>query len=220
MYNNKYGVSLRPNCFKSSPRSPAPQLSAQIFNCPAYSAVRWCSCHNLGILGRGPLGPFCGWGTLAGPCGCRSWARVPAASYAPVGPFSRPVVARPAGAVCPCWRVARVTPGVHESMDMVRCIGGQPIAATLLVASKISLRLLRWPPTEHQCVLIYSCVFTHVCCWLFSVGKKVTTTTNMPTDPSYDVNGLLGRVLTDEIKISMQKMYFWATWYLCCDIKP
>ena len=49
--------------------------------------------------------------------------------------------------------------------------------ATLLVASKISLRLLWWPPTEHQCVLIYRCVFTHVCCWLFSVGNKVTTTT-------------------------------------------
>ena len=42
---------------------------------PACSAVRWCSGHNLGILGRGPLGPFCGWGTLAGPCGCRSWLR-------------------------------------------------------------------------------------------------------------------------------------------------
>ena len=68
-------------------------------------------------------------------------------------------------------------PGVHESMDLVRCIGGQPIAATLLVASKISLRLLWWPPTEHQCVLIYRCVFTHVCCWLFSEGNKMTTTT-------------------------------------------
>ena len=69
-------------------------------------------------------------------------------------------------------------PGVHESMYLVRCTGGQPVAATLLVASKISLRLLWWPPTEHQCVLIYRCVFTHVCCWLFSVGNKVTTTTN------------------------------------------
>ena len=75
MYKTKYEVSLKPSCFKSSPRSPAPQLSAQIFNCPACSAVRWCSGHNLGILGRGPLGPFCRWGTLAGPCGCRSWLR-------------------------------------------------------------------------------------------------------------------------------------------------
>ena len=77
MYKTKYEVSLRPNtdCFKSSPRSPAPQLSAQIFNCPACLAVRWCSGHNLGILGRSPLGPFYGWGTLAGPCGCRSWVR-------------------------------------------------------------------------------------------------------------------------------------------------
>ena len=57
--------------------------------------------------------------------------------------------------------------GVHESMDLVHYVDGQPIAATLLVASKISLRLLWWPPTEHQCVLIYICVFTHVCCWLF-----------------------------------------------------
>ena len=77
----------------------------------------------------------------------------------------------PAGGLCGSL------PGVHESMDLVRCIGKQPIAATLLVASKISLRLLWWPPTEHQCVLIYRCVFTHVCCWLFSVGNKVTTTT-------------------------------------------
>ena len=45
-----------------------------------------------------------------------------------------------------------------------------------MVASKMSLRLLWWPPTEHQCLLIYRCVFTHVCCWLFSVGNKVTTT--------------------------------------------
>ena len=54
MYKTKYEVSLRPNtdCFKSSPRSPAPQLSAQIFNCPT---VRWCSGHSLGILG-GPTG--------------------------------------------------------------------------------------------------------------------------------------------------------------------
>ena len=36
---------------------------------------------------------------------------VPAASHAPVGTFSRLVVAGPAGAVCPRWRVARVTPG-------------------------------------------------------------------------------------------------------------
>ena len=36
---------------------------------------------------------------------------VPAASYAPVGPFSWLVVAGPAGAVCACWRVAQVTPG-------------------------------------------------------------------------------------------------------------
>ena len=42
----------------------------------------------------------------------------------------------------------------------------------------MSLRLLWWPPTEHQYVLIYiCCVFTHVCCWLFSVRNKVTTTT-------------------------------------------
>ena len=47
----------------------------------------------------------------------------------------------------------------------------------LMVASKISLRLLWWRPTEHQCVLIYRCVFTHACCWLFSVGNKVSTTT-------------------------------------------
>ena len=73
MYKTEYVVSLTPNCFKSSPRSPAPQLSAQIFNCPACSAVRWCREHNLGFLGRGPLGPFSGCGTLAGPCGCRSW---------------------------------------------------------------------------------------------------------------------------------------------------
>ena len=75
----------------------------------------------------------------------------------------------------PCGGLRGSLPGVHESMDLVRCICGQPIAATLLVASKMSLRL--WPPTEHQCVLIYKCVFTHVCCWLFSVGNKVTTTT-------------------------------------------
>ena len=32
---------------------------------------------------------------------------VPAASYAPVGPFSRLVVAGPAGAVCPRWSTGR-----------------------------------------------------------------------------------------------------------------
>ena len=35
---------------------------------------------------------------------------VPTASYAPVGPFSRLEVAGPTGAICPWWRVARVTP--------------------------------------------------------------------------------------------------------------
>ena len=124
-------------------------------------------------LGGARWGPSAGGGLRPGPVAAGREC-VPAASYAPVGPFSRPVVAGPAGAVCPRWRVARVTPG-----DRVRCIGGQPIAATLLVASKISLRLLWWPQTEHhdQCALIYRCVFTHVCCWLFSVGNKVTTTT-------------------------------------------
>ena len=171
MYKTKYGVSLRPNCFKSSPRSPAPQLSAQIFNCPVCSTVRWCSGHNIGILGRDPLGPFCGWGTLAGPCGCRSWVRT-CSELCSSGWLPCPLVQSvPAGGLRGSF------PGVHESMYLVRCIGGQPIATTLLVASKISLRLLWWPPTEHQCVLIYRCVFTHVCCWLFSVGNKVTTTT-------------------------------------------
>ena len=64
-----------------------------------------------------------------------------------------------------------------ESMYLVRCIGGQPIAATLLVASKISLRLLWWPPTEHQCVLIYRCSLLMYAVDCFSVGNKVTTTT-------------------------------------------
>ena len=162
MYKTKYEVSLRPNteCLKSSPRSPALQLSAQIINCPACSAARWCSGHNLEILGRGPPGPFCGWGTLAGPCGCRSWVRIS------------------------------------------RELCGQPIAATLLVASKISLQLLWWPPTEHQCELIYRCVLIHVCCWLFSVGNKVTTTTNTFNSHGWThliVRKLLGRVGTVSI---------------------
>ena len=99
---------------------------------------------------------------------------------APVGPFSRPVVAGPAGAVCPRWRVARVTPGgswIHVSGPLHRRTNDRGHSFAILVASKISLRLFWWPPTEHQCVLVYRCVFTHVCCWLFSVGNKVTTTT-------------------------------------------
>ena len=171
MYKTKYEVSLRPNCFKSSPRSPAPQLSAQIFNCPACSAVRWCSGHNIGILGRGLLGPFWGWGT----CGCRSWVRTCSELCSSGSVLTAGGCWAGWCSLSPLEGCAGHFPGVHESMDLVRCFGGQPIAATLLVASKISLRLLWWPPTEHQCELIYRCVFTRVCCWLFSVGNKVTT---------------------------------------------
>ena len=70
-------------------------------------------------------------------------------------------------------------PGVHESMNLagnlVRCIGGQPIAATLLVASKMSLWLLWWPPTEYSmCINLqmwspYSCMLLIV----FLLGIKL-----------------------------------------------
>ena len=182
MYKTKYGVSIRPNCFKFSPRSPAPQLSAQIFNCPACSAVRWCSGHNLGILGRGPLGPFCGWGTLAGPCGCRWWVRTCSELCSSGSVLT-------AGGCRARWCSLSPLEGCagHSRGFMNPCIWSAAPADSrsrpLLVASMISIRLLWWPPTEHQCVLIYRCVFAHVCCWLFSVGNKVTTTTNILAPP-------------------------------------
>ena len=198
MYTTKYGVSLKPSCFKSSPRSPAPQLSAQIFNCPARSAVRWCSGHNLGILGRGPLGPFCGWGTLVGPCGCRSWLRTCSESCS-----SGSVLAAGGCRARWCslspWRVARVTPGgswIHGSGPLHRRTADR--GHSFSVASKISHRLLWWPPTEHQCVLIYRCVFTYVCCWLFSVGNKVTTTTTF-TKVIVDTNLIKTSLLIDKL---------------------
>ena len=114
MFQTKYEVSLRPNtyCFKSSPRSPAPQLFAQIFNCPACSAVHWCNGHNLEWQG-----PFCGWGTLAGPCGCRSWVRT----------CSELCSSGSRGLWLPGPLVLSTSmPTVHESMNLVRCTGGQP----------------------------------------------------------------------------------------------
>ena len=177
MYKTKYGVSLRPNCFKSSPRSP-PQLSAQIFNCPVCSAVRWCSGHNLGILVSGPLGPFSGWGTLAG-----LWLPVVSAYLLRVmlqwvrsdgrwlpGPLVQPV---PAGGLRGSLR------GVHESMDLVHYVDGQPIAATLLVASKISLRLL-W---------CYSCMLLIV----FLLGIKLLLLLREQLIRKY---GLDGKIIT------------------------
>ena len=59
-------------------------------------------------LGGARWGPSAGGGLWSGLVAAGREC-VPAASYAPVGPFSGPVVA--AGAVCPRWRVARVTPG-------------------------------------------------------------------------------------------------------------
>ena len=166
MYKTKYGVSLRPDCFKSSPRSPAPQLSAQIFDCQACSAVRWCSGHNLGILGRGPSADGGLWlGLVAAGRGC-----VPAASFAPVGPFLRPVVAGPAGAVCPRWRVARVTPGgswIHGSGPLHRrttdrghsfgCQQDKP-SASLVTTNRTSMCI------DFQ-MCLYSCMLLIVFCW-------------------------------------------------------
>ena len=134
MYKTKYGVSLRLNCFKSSPRSPAPQLSAQIFNCAAFGCplVQWTQPWN---PWEGPAGAL----LRVGDSGRASWLPVVTAYLQRVvlqwvrshgrwlpGPLVQSV---PAGGLR--WSL----PGVHESMDLVRCIGGQPIAATLLVDS-------------------------------------------------------------------------------------
>ena len=130
MFSTKYEVSLRPytDCFKSSPRSPFPQLSAQIFYCPVYSAVRWCSGHNLGILGRGPLGPFCGRGLWLGLVAAGREAYLQRVMLQWVhsrglwlpGPLVLSVLA---------GGLRGSLPGVHESINLIRCTGGQPITA-------------------------------------------------------------------------------------------
>ena len=95
---------------------------------------------------------------------------VPAASYAPVGPFSRPVAAGPPGAVCPRWRVARVTPGgswIHGSgplhwrtADRGHSFGCQldKPSASLVTTNKTSMCI-----DLQMCV--YSCMLLIVFCW-------------------------------------------------------
>ena len=80
MFKTKYEVSLILNtdCLKSPPQSLLPKIPLR------YLIVRRVRLSvgavDLGILGMGSLGPFCEWGTLVGPCGCRREC-VPAASY-------------------------------------------------------------------------------------------------------------------------------------------
>ena len=98
---------------------------------------------------------------------------VPAASYAPVGPFSRPVVAVPAGAVCLRWRVVRVTPGgswIHVSGPLHRriadrghsfgCQQDKP-SASLVTTNRTSM-----------CIDLQMCLYSYmlliVFCWELS----------------------------------------------------
>ena len=173
MYKTKCGVSLRPNCFKSSPRSPAPQLSAQIFNCPVCSAVRWCSGTTSESLWVARWGPSAGGGLWPGLVAAGREC-VPAASYAPVGPFSRLVVAGPAGAVCPRWRVARVTPGcswIHGSGPLrwrtadrghsFGCQQDKP-SASLVTTNRTSM-----------CIDLHMCLYSCMLLIVFLLGIKL-----------------------------------------------
>ena len=87
--------------------------------------------------------------------------------HAPVGPFSRLVVARPAGAVCPCWRVTWVTPGgswIHGSglwtADRGHSFGCQQDepSASLVTTNKTSMCI-----DLQMC--LYSCMRLIVFCW-------------------------------------------------------
>ena len=74
-----------------------------------------------GLLGGGP---WPGLVTASREC-------APAASYTPLGLFSQPVLAGPAGAVCACWKDVQVTPRwswIHQYYP-VRCTSEQPITA-------------------------------------------------------------------------------------------
>ena len=92
----------------------------------------------------------------------------------PLGVFDSPLVQwmlRVLGRVGSCTCAGRSLPGFHGFISPVRCTSGRSITATLVVASKTSLRLLWWPPTEYtlainwQMLCRYPCMMSIAFCW-------------------------------------------------------